>query len=83
MAKSIRAKAAARRTSSAKRKTNAPLARREERYKLAIESTDAGVYDWDLRSGSIYISPVLQVGAIPADELAQRGATIRKLCRSR
>lgn len=29
----------------------------EERFDLAVRGTDAGIWDWDLRSGRLYLSP--------------------------
>lgn len=71
MAKSARPKPAARRTKgAAKRKPDPSRSRSEERYRLAVEAADSGIYDWDLRSGRIFISPVLQVLlAQPSDTL--------------
>ena len=32
----------------------------EERYALALESIDHGVYDWDIVKGTVYYSPLLR-----------------------
>jgi len=39
--------------------TEARLRESEERYKLAAEGADAGLYDWDVRSGDAFFSPRL------------------------
>ena len=36
-------------------------AQNEERYALAMESLDYGVYDWDLEAGRVYASPTLGI----------------------
>lgn len=33
------------------------LAEREERFRLALQATEAGVWDWDLRTERVYYSP--------------------------
>ena len=32
----------------------------EDRYALAMESINESVYDWDVESGAVYISPLAQ-----------------------
>lgn len=43
----------------------------EERFALAVQGTDAGIWDWDLRTGGVYFSPQWKsmLGYAP-DELA-------------
>lgn len=43
--------------SIAKRASRPPASDEAERYLLALEAIDDGVWDWDLRSGRIYCSP--------------------------
>jgi PAS domain S-box-containing protein len=45
------------------------LARGEERYNLAIEGSQDGIYDWDLKSGTNYYSPLCfqQLGYEPGE----------------
>jgi PAS domain S-box-containing protein len=38
-----------------------PLTAAEERYALAMESINFGLYDWDLTAGSVYFSPGLRI----------------------
>jgi PAS domain S-box-containing protein len=63
MAKSARSKPAkkSRSRASSFRKGVPSETRNDERYRLALQSTDSGIYDWDLKAGRIYLSPVLQV----------------------
>ncbi len=43
----------------------------EERYELALESINEGVYDWNIETGDIYYSPLLQgMMGLSADSLA-------------
>lgn len=45
------------RTMQNKKAVEKTLSETEERLRLAIEGTDDGVFDWDIRSGYIYFSP--------------------------
>jgi PAS domain S-box-containing protein len=40
---------------------SAPLTAAEERYALAMESINFGLYDWDLTSDSVFFSPGLRI----------------------
>ncbi len=40
-----------------RRRTEDELRRSEERFQLAIQATDAGIWDWDVRSDGVYFSP--------------------------
>ncbi|MEX2642416.1 MAG: EAL domain-containing protein [Acetobacterales bacterium] len=52
------------------REREAAVARREseERVRLAVEALDAGIWDWDIRSGTVYRSPrLLEMLGLRAD----------------
>ncbi len=40
-----------------RRQAEASLKRSEERFELAIKGSDAGIFDWDLRTNRVYFSP--------------------------
>jgi PAS domain S-box-containing protein len=42
---------------SERRKTETALRMSEERFRLALEGTSDGIWDWDLRTGHAYFSP--------------------------
>jgi len=47
----------------------------EERYALALQSVDENVYDWNLESGALYLSPTLiAMLGLPADATLQQWA---------
>ncbi len=46
-------------TEKALEETRAALRKSEERFKLAIEAANEGLYDWDIPSNSVYLSPKL------------------------
>jgi len=47
----------------------------EERYALALQSVDENVYDWDIETGALYLSPtLLAMLGLPADATLQQWA---------
>jgi PAS domain S-box-containing protein len=58
---------------TARRETEAALARSEERFRQAMDAASDGLWDWDVPSGVIYFSPGYfrmlgyEPGAIPGD----------------
>ena len=47
----------------------------EERYALALQAVDENVYDWNLESGALYLSPTLiAMLGLPADATLQQWA---------
>ncbi|MBF0371910.1 MAG: PAS domain S-box protein [Alphaproteobacteria bacterium] len=52
------------------RRSQGDLARGEERYALAMEAAAEGLYDWDIASGSLYVSPrVQEIFGFPTEKL--------------
>jgi diguanylate cyclase (GGDEF)-like protein/PAS domain S-box-containing protein len=52
------------------RRAAAELAVREERYRYAVSGSQAGIWDWDCKSGAFYLSPRLkQIMGYRDDEL--------------
>ena len=45
---------------AARRMTQRARAEDEERYALALESINHGVYDWDIINNTVYYSPLLR-----------------------
>ena len=41
-----------------RKQAEAALRASEERWQFALEGSDQGVYDWDIKQGSVYFSPV-------------------------
>jgi len=40
-----------------RRRAEAALRESEERFRLAVHGTDAGIWDWDMRTNTVYFSP--------------------------
>ena len=40
-----------------RRRAQATLRESEQRFQLAVDGTDAGIWDWDMRANSVYYSP--------------------------
>lgn len=55
----------------ARRDAEAQLRASEERWKYAVTGSDEGVWDWDIRTGSVFRSPrfLTQLGFAPEEEL--------------
>jgi PAS domain S-box-containing protein len=53
-----------------RRRIDEPLLRNEERYALAMQGADVGIWDWDIERGTVYWSPLFKsmVGMKPEDE---------------
>src|SRR5947199_4037921 len=50
----------------------APVTAAEERYALAMESINYGLYDWDIETGAIYFAPGLRILlGLPAELLSK------------
>src|SRR5215831_21424776 len=69
----------ARREATRKSSKQAPAAPTEERYALALESLNYGIYDWDIEADTVYYAPALRIMlglseaelAVPADWMAR------------
>jgi PAS domain S-box-containing protein len=55
----------------------------KQRYELALESINQGVYDWDITKDEIYVSPPLRVMmglvGLSADELVTSSAWVNRI----
>ncbi|MDN3638130.1 response regulator [Simiduia curdlanivorans] len=53
------------------------LIRSEQRFREAMETTQDGIWEWDLETNAVYLSPgLLRIAGYEADELPHKGKTL-------